>query len=56
MASVLLVQAVRCACDRSAYFCNVGKARAGAILGVLVYHLLQSLALHMFHHQIRNAQ
>ena len=56
MASILLVQAMRCTCNRSAYFCNVSKVRVRMTLCELINHLLQRLALHMFHHQIRNSQ
>ena len=54
MARVLLVQAMRCTRDGSAYFCNISKACARMTFCELVNHLLQSLALHMLHHQIRD--
>ena len=54
MAGVLLVQAMRCTRDGSAYFCNISKACARMTFCELVNHLLQSLALHMLHHQIRD--
>ena len=55
MTGVLLVQAVRRARNGGAHARNVLCTWAGACLFVLVQNMLQRVAAHMFHHQIRQS-